>query len=214
MSFVTPQTTLSEIILANPALIPVLSRFDINLGVGDTTVAGAGEKHPAIDTAFLLSVINTYLNDDYFPEHTLKEFQATTIVRYLRETYGHYIRFTLPNIERHFNALVAASGDDNNLAPMRRFFDTLKQSLITLKNTDEALTFNTLDTLDPTGRDASIALTEQPREMIDDLISMLVIHLRGTVDQNLCYAVVNALMSLANDFMRNSRIRNRILLAQ
>lgn len=177
------------------------------------TIAQAGKKHPGIETDFLVSIINTYLNEDYFPEHTLKEFQATTIIKYLRQTYSHYTRVTLPVIERHFNALVSVSGNDNNLKPMRQFFDTLKESVLTLRETDEATTFSSIDIPGSHDHRNAISMTGQICEMIDDLTCMLIIHLQGNVDQNLCYAVINSLISLAADFSRNSRIRNRILLA-
>lgn len=214
MAFITPESNLGEIILSTPSLIPVLSRFDIKLGVGDLSIAQIGRIHPTIDTNFLTTIINTYLSEDYFPEHSLKEFQATTIVKYLRETYGYYDRFTLPTIEHHFNALIATSGSDNNLLPMRSLFDAMKKSFISLKRIDESNTFNTYDTLDTAGREKACELTAPTSEMIEDLSTMLVVHLQGTVDQNLCYAVVNALISFAADYGCNCRIRNRILLGQ
>ncbi len=212
MAFVTPDTLLSDIILANPSLIPVLSRFDISLGVGNSTISCLGQSHPTVDTDFLVTIINTYLCDDYFPEHSLKEFQATTIVKYLRETYSYYRRFALPNIERHFKALVAASGDNNNLRPILSLFETIVKSFNELVKTDELSTFNRLDTLDDAGKAEAIQQTATTSEMIDDLSTMLVVHLQGSVDQNLCYAVVNAVISFSGDFGCNCRIRNRILL--
>lgn len=212
MPFVTSTSRLSEIIIADTSLIPVLNRFGITLGVGDATVADACRAHGDIEPEFLVSILNTYLSNDYFPEQTLKGFQATTIIKYLRETYAYYTRFTLANIERHFNALVGASGGDNNLGPMRKFFDTVKAAFVRLKDEDEKVTFPGLATLDAEALAAAGAATAPVEEYLTDMAAMLIVHLRGSVDSNLCYAVIAATTALAADFSKNSRIRNRILL--
>ena len=48
-------------------------------------------------------------------------------------------------------------------------------------------------------------------DKIDDLINMLIIHLKGDFDNNLAYAVLTALVNLKKDIRQNNRIRNRIL---
>ena len=48
-------------------------------------------------------------------------------------------------------------------------------------------------------------------DKIDDLINMLIVHLKGDYDHNLGYAVVVAVLSLKKDIKQNNRIRNRIL---
>ena len=48
-------------------------------------------------------------------------------------------------------------------------------------------------------------------DKLNDLISMMVIHLSGKYDTNLALAVLMALTSLKNDLTQNNRIRNRLL---
>ena len=52
---------------------------------------------------------------------------------------------------------------------------------------------------------------EQPVATMDDLINMLIVHLKGDYDHNLGYAVVVAVLALKKDIRQNNRIRNRIL---
>ena len=57
---------MSEVVEEHPSLIPVINRLGIRLGLGDKTVEEICKEH-SIDTDFLLAVINTFLNEEYFP---------------------------------------------------------------------------------------------------------------------------------------------------
>ena len=48
-------------------------------------------------------------------------------------------------------------------------------------------------------------------DKIDDLTNMLVRHLNGDYDLNLCNAVVLAVFTLKRDIMKNNRIRYRLM---
>ena len=93
---------LSEVVEEHPSLIPVINRFGIRLGLGDASVRAICEAH-ALDTDFLLTVINTFLNEEYFPEKKLQAFHTSQIIDYLTQTNQYYARYQLPNIERHLN---------------------------------------------------------------------------------------------------------------
>ena len=54
---------LSEVVEEHPSLIPVINRFGIRLGLGDKSVKTLCEEH-SLDTDFLLTVINTFLNEE------------------------------------------------------------------------------------------------------------------------------------------------------
>ena len=66
MPLVYPNMQLSEVVEEHPSLIPVINRFGIRLGLGDKSVKTLCEEH-SLDTDFLLTVINTFLNEEYFP---------------------------------------------------------------------------------------------------------------------------------------------------
>ena len=48
-------------------------------------------------------------------------------------------------------------------------------------------------------------------EKLNDLKNLFILHLSGSYDVNLCYAVIFALYSLEKDIRQHNRIRNRIL---
>lgn len=138
---------LSEVVEEHPSLIPVINRFGIRLGLGDKSVKTLCEEH-SLDTDFLLTVINTFLNEEYFPEKKLQTFHTSQIIDYLTKT--------------------------NQITSEQRTEDTI-----------EAL--------------------------LADLKSIMVKHLSGDYDENLCYAVLFSICSLEKDIKQHNRIRYRIL---
>ena len=71
MPLVYPNMQMSEAVEEHPSLIPVINRFGIRLGLGDKSVKTVCEEY-RLDTDFLLTVINTFLNEEYFPEKNYK----------------------------------------------------------------------------------------------------------------------------------------------
>lgn len=189
---------LSDIIFHEPSTLSLLRRFGIVPGCGNLTVGEACVQAGA-DTDFLLALLNTYLNEDYFPEKVLKGFPLEEVTGYLRKTVSYYIRVQLPNIERHFASLIAVSPQDNNLGLLREYFDALKVEIEANVDTDV--------------RKPAEATTRWRRieERLGDLLNIFVSHLRGEFDANLATAVIYALFTLDKDMRLNNRIRDRIL---
>ena len=96
MPLVYPNMQMSEVVEEHPSLIPVINRFGIRLGLGDKSVKAICEEY-RLDTDFLLTVINTFLNEEYFPEKKLQTFHTSQIIDYL--TKNQPVLPTLPNPE-------------------------------------------------------------------------------------------------------------------
>lgn len=216
MALITKDTKLSEIIIEDPNVITVLNRFGISLGVKDYNVETMC-KSKQLDAEFLLTILNTFLNEDYFPENTLKSFNISNIVMYLQKTDNYYYHFQIPNIERHFNFLIAkSSANNNNLELMLKFFIELKEELINQINNDKNIIFDSLLNNQIANNSSllhflSKEYTDILEDKLSDLINMFVIHLKGEYDNNLCHAVLLAIISLGKDLKQNNRIRTRVL---
>ncbi len=213
MALIQAHTKLSDIIIASPDIIPVINRFGITLGTGDKNIEMVCSEHN-LDTDFFLCIINTFVNEEYFPEKILKSFCATTITSYLEKTNAYYVNFQLPNIERHFGSLIMRSGNNNNLELMKRFFDELKNDIINRINLDSQCWFPAIKALENgEKRDADIKIEYSSAilDKLNDLKNMFIIHLNGCYDLNLCYGVISAIILLEKDIRQNDRIRNRIL---
>lgn len=209
---------LSDIVIAEPTAVTVLNRFGIDLGVGDLTVASASAKM-SIDKDFLVTILNTYLHESYFPTRILSSFKARTIVNYLAQTNLYYEQFQIPNIERHFHLLITKSDpSNNNLELMLKFFMEAKQQLLQRIADDRNQWFPSIIQAEASANHlAELSIKNQHDDTdtvevkLNDLISMIVIHLQGDHDRNLTLAVLLALVNLKKDITQNNRIRNRLL---
>lgn len=212
MALVKIHTKLSDVLNSSPEIIPLINRLGISLGTGDKNIEAICVEY-GLDSDFLIAIINTYINEDYFPEDVLKNICASTIVSYMCKTYAYYEHFQLANIERHFSALIARSGENNNLGLMKRFYDELKQDILNRISADVNGWFPSI-IAQQGGETHSFSpdVDALILDKINDLKNMFIIHLSGTYDSNLCYGVIMAIISLEKDIRQNDRIRNRILL--
>ena len=216
MAIINHDTKLSDIIIHDPSTITVLNRFGIALGVGDLKVEDACREH-GINVSFFTTILNTFINENYFPQDVLAQFNASEIVEYLSKTNSYYEQNVLPNIERHFSLLIAkAPSRNNNLIIMKQFFDEMKSELLQRIDDDRNRWFPEICHNEKAlSQVAETQVIEEHadtiEDKIDDLINMLIMHLKGDYDHNLGVAVVVAVFSLKKDIKQNNRIRNRIL---
>lgn len=215
---------MSEVVEEHPSLIPVINRFGIRLGLGDKSVKAICEEY-RLDTDFLLTVINTFLNEEYFPEKKLQTFHTSQIIDYLTKTNQYYQRYQIPNIERHLGSFISMSTPGNNtLNLIGKFFSSFKEELTSRIEKDDRVWFpyclslsEKLKDYPSSGQVEALHLgTEQRLEdpieaLLADLKSIMVKHLSGDYNENLCYAVIFAISSLEKDIKQHNRIRYRIL---
>lgn len=215
MALVTPETKLCEVIVDEPSVVPVINRFDIVLGVGDRTIKSIC-KEKGIDTSFFITILNAFIHESFFLENVTGAFNAGDVVDYLRKTNNSYLRNQLPNIERHFAALISRSDSNNNLPLLFNFYREVKTEIERRIDSDNQW-FDAIISAEQSNSEVSVAgnavqaESDSIEDKLSDLINMFVIHLRGDYDRNLCHAVLFAVISLEKDIRQNNRIRNRVL---
>lgn len=215
MALVTPDTKLCEVIVDEPSVVPVINRFDIVLGVGDRTIKSIC-KEKGIDTSFFITILNAFIHESFFLENVTGAFNAGDVVDYLRKTNNSYLRNQLPNIERHFAALISRSDSNNNLPLLFNFYREVKTEIERRIDSDNQW-FDAIISAEQSNSEVSVANnaaqaeSDSIEDKLSDLINMFVIHLRGDYDRNLCHAVLFAVISLEKDICQNNRIRNRVL---
>lgn len=192
MAFLTISSVLSESVSENSLLIPVLSRFGVKLGLGDKSILQICNEY-SINTEFFLSILNTYLNEDYFPERLLKNLDLSEVNDYLKQTDAYYVRAQIPNLEKHLNAFISLSDPNNKqLELISKMFQEFKTEFLS------RISNGVLDD------DASMAL-------LFDLKNIMIKHISGSFNENMCYAVIFSIDSLLNDLSKHNRIREKIL---
>lgn len=219
MLLVYSNMRMSEVVEEHSSLIPVLNRFGVRLGLGDMSVKAICKEHQ-LDCDFLLTVVNTFLNEEYFPEKKFQTFHTSQIIDYMTKTNQYYQRYQLPNIERHLGFFISQSTPNNNtLNLIGKFFRSFKEELTARIERDEQTWFpyclslsEQLKQMPPLHLYSDPPLAEDPIEaLLADMKHILIRHLSGEYDENLCYAVIFALCSLEKDIKQHNRIRYRIL---
>jgi len=75
---ITKDNKMADVIHMNYSTLSVLNRFGIELGFGDKSVEDVCQKHE-VDINFFLEIINTFINEDYFPKKHLQSFSIALI---------------------------------------------------------------------------------------------------------------------------------------
>ncbi len=212
MAIYNKESKLSDAILAHPQLIPVINRLGVGLGVGEQNI-GTICLQRDIDVDFFLSVINTFLDEDYFPVNAKDTFTLEKTADYLQKTSRYYLHVQLPNIRRHFESLISRSGKANNLAKLFEFFEETSSLLREAVASDDRELYPAFaEGKAEKETAASVKSHKEVEEQLHDLLYLFVAHIRGDYDRNLATAVVTSIFSLETDYSQNNRIRRRILL--
>lgn len=201
MGRVYKSSRLSDLLFEEPDLITVVSRVGINLGVGDSSIADVCRQY-GVNVCFLTFVINGYLEEDM--DGLPSGVDSSDVCDYLRRTNDYYRDSQLPNIERHFRALMQMSqGKESNLNLMHTLFMEVKGLLLNRVCEDERSGYSPIRLKD-TELDAQI------EDQLHDLAGFFIVHLKGDYDSNLCRAVVTAIKTLSRDYRHNRHLRRLV----
>lgn len=126
----TKDMHMSDIIHENHLVLSILERFKIKLGFGNKTIDEVCSEQD-LDVNFFLEVINTFLNNKYFPEQQLKSFSIKLIINYLRNTHRYYVDEIAPQIEAKIKALSAtcSSAIKDKLHLLEKFYEDYRNEL-------------------------------------------------------------------------------------
>lgn len=223
MAFIKASNVLSELVQEHIALLPLLYRFGIRLGLGDETIEEVCEQH-GIETDFFLHITNSYLDPEYLGKVRLSPRHTMQIADYLEATNRYYTESQLPNIEIHLTGFVRKSGMDTPMIQtLPRVLGELKEALQErIKEDEEGLLPHFHNLVDKLGdRISEVSLEHKASEekehdrteaLVGDIMNILIRHIRGDFNDNLLFGLLYSLSTLQNDLARNNRLRARIFL--
>lgn len=192
MIFLDSSSILSEVVEEHHQVIPVLNRFGIKLGLGDKTIHEICKVH-SINDDFFLAILNTFINEDYFPERRLQKFDIELVVNYIKQTDVYLVHAQLHNLEKHLNAFITMSDPNNKqLQLIGRLFLKFKTEL-----TSQI--------------EQGMVEGDAPLALLIDLKSIIIKHISGSFNENMCYAVIFTIDSFQKDLQKYNRIREKIL---
>lgn len=229
MRLIKKDFLLYDVITESNKLLPVFNRFGIFLGFGDTSIEEMCIKKN-INLPFLLEIVNTYNDANYFPASKLDTFSLLLIVDYLRKTHGYYLDFVLTDFEEQLNAIKQSSkGNKKEIELLNRFYEKYEHELLEHINYEDKNVFpyvvaiqdlvdgniNKKDVMNLYA-DKSISEFEQEHTNIEDkmhdLKNLMIKYLPPIYDQNLCNRFLFSLMRFEEDLADHARIEDKILI--
>ncbi len=133
------KSRMADIIHADYRLIPVIGRFGIDFGFGNKTIEDVCEEK-GINVWFVLEIINSYHDSNYFPKKSLQDFPSKLIIDYLSNTHDYYLRVKIPEIQEYIDkiGLKVKAESHKNIVLLNDFFSEYKEELrLHLENEDK-----------------------------------------------------------------------------
>lgn len=103
---ITKNMKMADVIHYHYNLLPVISRFKIDLGFGDKSVEQVCRDHQVNDD-FFIEITNSFADEDYIPHKELDTFPVSLIVEYLKKTHQYYLEEKIPELEEMIKEMVS-----------------------------------------------------------------------------------------------------------
>lgn len=229
MNKFTPTTRLSDLIHANIGLLPVLNRFNIELGFGDKTVQEICDSK-MVNPDFFLEIVNAYHNEHYFPQRSLMQFSSLLVVNYLSKTHQYYIEILMPELDVLLDKMLSYIQENNKtyIDLIRKFYADYKKELIEHIENEEKNIFPFIkeiqlafdkgisyDKLPDEIQVFSIKTFEQEHGNLDekllDLKNIIIKYLPPDYNSAFCHDFLMKLFFLEKDLIDHARIEDKIL---
>lgn len=222
-------TKIADVIHCNYLLLPILNRFNIQLGFGDKTI-GEICKEREINTDFFLVIINSFHDHDYFPQGKLLEFPLSLIIDYIKKSHNYYLNIKVPQVEALINELFRKAIPElkKQLTLLERFFSEYKNELTEHIEDEEGRIYPNVLLLDEaynTGviNDKHLALIRKHpidafakkhsnvEEKLYDLKNIIIKYFSPAIDPAISNALLMELFRLERDLNDHARIEDKVL---
>ncbi|MDG1901522.1 MAG: hemerythrin domain-containing protein [Bacteroidales bacterium] len=220
---------LSEVILHDFNLVPIINRFGIQLGFGDSTIESVC-KNKDIDLDFFMTILNSFHDPQYLDKEYLRSFPVELLINYLKETHKYYLSDKIPEIEALIDDMVEEARDDKEpCLLLQKFFKDYVYELKKHIDREETLVYPYVIKLSSSLKTASISdsvismikeysitLYEEEHddveEKLNDLKNIIIKYLPTVKDQKNRFLLLKELSALENDLADHARIEDLILL--
>ena len=217
-SLYTAQMKMAELIESDYNLLLLFPRFNMELGVGDTTVMEQCTRQGVSPTLFVM-MCNIYSHTDYKP--TIKEvtqLDAEQLLSYLSRSHIYYINSRIRPIKEELK-IISGHCTSSHSAVLQRFFAEYEQEVINHFAYEENTVFPYIRTLmacHKRQQGYDIENFQENHSNIDDKLSdlknILVKHLRGIGMASETTELLFQIFSLEEDLSRHTFIEDVVLI--
>ena len=207
---------LYELIAENPKLLPLLSRFGIQLGFGDRSVEEVCLQNH-VSTRLFLQVCRLHFDHDT-PTHMSApdDTDLDSLLAYLKASHRAYLDEHFPHIEMHLSRIIEAAGPKyGNM--LNHFYNEYKQEMVKHFKYEEEVVFPYIVAIrqcQSTGYSI-----EQFRhthsnieDALEDMTNILIKYLPGDILPTERICIATDIMELSEDLTIHSLIEEHILI--
>ena len=218
-----------RVVLENHQLLPLLHRFNLNMGFGELSVDEVCLKH-GVNTDFFLEIANAYLDELYVPGEGLSLFSLGTMANYIKSTHKYYIDIALPMVEEKLRRLMSHSAlSKKEIGLVNNFFDDYKKDFMAHLSQEEEHILpyvlelerqSALEKPDPEFilklQNYSIREFEKEHDRLETslkhLYELIIKYLPPFEDLQLCHQVLNDLAALMKDLVDHADVEDKVLI--
>jgi regulator of cell morphogenesis and NO signaling len=226
---ITREMKMADVIHLSYSLLPVITRFDINLGFGDKSVEEVC-RDSNINVDFFIEITNSFIDEDYIPQKDLNTFPVRLIVDYIEKTHDYYLSEKVPELEEMIKQMVDISkANDQKSELLMNFFREYREEL---KNhiereelkiqpyvieIEEAYEKETLsDSLKEQILKYSIndfaREHDNVEEKLYDLTNIIIKYMPPCQDKSLCNKILMELFRLEKDLNAHAELEDKVLI--
>jgi len=226
---ITPDIKMADVIHLNYSLLPVITRFNIDLGFGDKTVKEICKDYD-VNLDFFIEITNSYIDDDYIPQKELNSFPVKLIVDYLKKTHSYYLDEKIPELNSFIVELsVISEVKNDSIQLVQNFFGEYREELIHhiereenkvhpyVLNIEEAFTQNKASA-DIVKKIKSYSINDfaiehdNVEEKLYDLKNIIIKYLPPCKDKALCTRILMELFRLEKDLNAHALLEDKVLI--
>lgn len=211
---------IADLLIRHQNILPVYHRFGFQLGMGNITIRQLCEENEVLPD-FFLAIINTYINENYFPEETLLSFSPLLIINYLRKTHEYYANYSLPKIEELLIELIKSYHENqHHTERLLTFYQNFEKHLLEHIQQEEKEVFPFIESLFLRSTNNKATQTEMNFEEdhhtvdseIKDLKSLLIRYIPAGYNPERCNELLAEIFRFEKDLSDHARIEDLILI--
>lgn len=214
----TTQMRMAELIESNYNLLLLFSRFGLELGVGESSVAEQCIRQGVSPELFVM-MCNIYTFADYMPTAAeLEQLDIEQLIGYLSRSHKYYIESRIKPIEQQLKSITGHCSPSHS-AVLQRFFSEYKQEIIHHFSYEEETVFPYIRMLMACHKmqaEYDIDTFKNNHSNIDDklcdLKNILEKHLRGIGIADQTTELLFQIFALEEDLSRHTFIEDVVLI--
>ena len=226
---ITRDMKMADVIHFNYQLLPVITRFNIQLGFGDKTVEEVCENFD-VNIDFFIEITNSFIDEDYIPQKEMGSFPVGLMVDYLKKTHCYYLEEKMPELEKMIHHMTEISDQETiKTALLKNFFleykTELENQILREENKvqpyvldiEKAFLSNTLPA-ELEKRIAKYSINDfanehdNVEEKLFDLKNIIIKYLPPCKDKALCNRILMELFRLEKDLNAHASLEDKVLI--